>query len=212
MDTLALEAKKILTYAPIVPVAVFENAKDALGVAEALFDGGVSIIEVTLRTDAALSAMESIAKGLPEMRLGAGTVCTFEEMKRAQDAGAAFSFSPGISMDLMTASKDLNMPLIPGVATASEVMFAMTQGLQACKLFPATAVGGVTLLKAFLGPFSTMQFCPTGGINRENMQMFLNLENVSCVGGSWMLSKTALAKGDYDAIRSEVRDSLAQLR
>lgn len=187
----------VMNISPIVPVIAIDNADDALRLAEALLEGGIGLMEITLRTDAGLKAIEIIAKEYPQMAVGAGTVINRAGFKSAVDHGAQFVFSPGINQEIMDASSELNTPLIPGVATASEVMFALNNGFEYCKLFPATAVGGVELLNGFYGPFPSMRFCPTGGINLDNINDFLKLPNVLCAGGSWIVPKTALQTKDF---------------
>ena len=141
-----------------------------LPLAKALLEGGINIMEITLRTQAGLKSIEIISKALPQMHVGAGTVLNASDFKNAVAHGAAFVFSPGISEELMQTSKELNVALIPGVATASEVMLAKNNGFEHCKLFPATLVGGIEMLKAFRGPFPSMRFCPTGGVNLNNVK------------------------------------------
>ena len=189
-----------LKLSPIVPVVVLEDAKHALPLAEALLQGGIGIMEITLRSAAALASIERIARDLPEMQVGAGTVLDAQQMQKVRDAGGRFSFSPGISMELLDCARDESIHFIPGVATASEVMLAMQHDIEGCKLFPASAVGGLDLLKGFVGPFAAMQFCPTGGISLANMNDYLALPNVLCVGGSWIVPKKSIAEGDFEHI------------
>ncbi|MBT8348316.1 MAG: bifunctional 4-hydroxy-2-oxoglutarate aldolase/2-dehydro-3-deoxy-phosphogluconate aldolase [Sulfurovum sp.] len=195
-----MTAQDVMTLSPIVPVIALENEEDALPLAKALLEGGINIMEITLRTEAGLKSIEIISKALPQMHVGAGTVMNSSDFKSAVAHGAAFIFSPGISEVLMETSKELNIALIPGVATASEVMLAKNNGFQHCKLFPATLAGGVEILKAFSGPFSSMRFCPTGGINLNNINDFLSLENVLCAGGSWIVPKQALKEKKFQEI------------
>ncbi len=202
-------ASDILKLSPIVPVIALECADDVLPLAEALLEGGIGIMEITLRTDAGIKAIEQIAKKMPKMNVGAGTVISGEDFERAVDHGAQFVFAPGISLDLIQTSEELSTPLIPGVATASEVMLALNSNIDACKLFPATAVGGIELLKGFAGPFASMQFCPTGGINLENMNDFLSLSNVVCVGGSWLVPKGAV---DTKRVLYNAKEALHAIR
>lgn len=195
-----MNAYDVMNISPIVPVIAIDNADDALNLAEALLEGGVGLMEITLRTEAGLRAIEIIAKEYPQMAVGAGTVINRAGFQSAVDHGAQFVFSPGINQEIMDASSHLNIPLIPGVATASEVMFALNNGFECCKLFPATAVGGIETLNAFNGPFSSMRFCPTGGINLGNINDFLKLPNVLCAGGSWIVPKTSLQIKDFNKI------------
>ncbi len=193
---------------PIVPVIALELVEDALPLARALLAGGIAVMEITLRTEAGLKSIEVISKALPEMNVGAGTVMNASDFKDAVTHGAKFVFSPGISEELMQSSKELNIALIPGVATASEVMLAKNSGFEACKLFPATLAGGVDILKAFSGPFASMRFCPTGGVNLDNLNEFLALPNVLCVGGSWIVPSKLIREKRFDEITQLSREAL----
>ncbi|UPT76639.1 bifunctional 4-hydroxy-2-oxoglutarate aldolase/2-dehydro-3-deoxy-phosphogluconate aldolase [Sulfurovum sp. XGS-02] len=207
-----MTAKEVMQISPIVPVIALEHIEDALPLAEALLEGGISIMEITLRTDAGLGSIEAISKALPQMHVGAGTVLNSREFENAVAHGAEFVFSPGISEDLMQTSKALNVALIPGVATASEVMLAKNNGFEHCKLFPATLAGGVEILKAFSGPFSSMRFCPTGGVNLENINDFLALENVLCAGGSWIVPKQAVKEKNFKQITQLCREAIQVIK
>ena len=206
-----MRAQEVFEISPIIPVIALEKVEDALPLAKALLEGGIAIMEITLRTDAALEAMEVISKSLPQMHVGAGTVTNEHEFKEAVEHGAKFVFSPGISEELIHISKALDVALIPGVATASEVMMAKNNGFEYCKLFPATVVGGVDALKAFHGPFSSMTFCPTGGIKLENLNDFLALPNVQCIGGSWIVPKEAMKNRDFDQVTKLCKEALASI-
>ncbi len=206
-----MNSKEVMQISPIVPVIALDRVEDALPLAEALLEGGISIMEITLRTDAGFSSIETISKSIPQMSVGAGTVTNEEEFQKAVDYGSKFVFSPGISHELMETSKRLNISLIPGVATASEVMIAQNGGFNECKLFPASAVGGVNLLKAFGGPFSSINFCPTGGVNVHNMHDFLSLPNVLCVGGSWIVPSKAIRDGNFKKITTLCKEALKSL-
>lgn len=195
-----MKAEDVMKLSPIVPVIALEHEEDALPLAKALLEGGINIMEITLRTPAGLKAIEIISKALPQMHVGAGTVLNSSDFKNAVARGAAFVFSPGISEALMQTSKELNVALIPGVATASEVMLAKNNGFEHCKLFPATLAGGIEILKAFSGPFPSMRFCPTGGVNIDNINDFLSLDNVLCAGGSWIVPKQAMKEKDFKQI------------
>lgn len=195
-----MTAQDVMKLSPIVPVIAIDNEEDALPLAKALLEGGINIMEITLRTEAGLKSIEIISKALPQMHVGAGTVINASDFKNAVAHGAAFVFSPGISEELMQTSKALNIALIPGVATASEVMLAKNNGFEHCKLFPATLVGGIDMLKAFSGPFASMKFCPTGGVNLNNINDFLSLDNVLCAGGSWIVPKGAMRDKDFQQI------------
>lgn len=207
-----MTAKEIMEISPIVPVIALERVEDALPLARALLEGGVAVMEITLRTSAALKCIEIISKELPQMYVGAGTVLNREDFEASVSRGAAFVFSPGISQELIDTSKSLNIPMIPGVATASEVMLAKNNGFEYCKLFPATLAGGVGILKAFNGPYPAMKFCPTGGVSLENMNDFLALKNVLCVGGSWIVPKEAIAEKRFDQITAFCKEALEKIK
>lgn len=207
-----MNAYDVMQISPIVPVIALEDVDDALPLAEALLEGGIPIMEVTLRTEAGLNSIEKIAKSMPQMHIGAGTVINIDGFKRAVDQGAQFVFTPGISEELIQSSFDVDTPLIPGVASASEVMFALNSGIEHCKLFPATAAGGVEALKAFSGPFASMHFCPTGGVNLKNLNDFLALSNVACVGGSWIVPKQAIDEKNFEHITTLCKEALATIR
>lgn len=206
-----MNSKEVMTISPIVPVIALDSVEDALPLAEALLEGGISIMEITLRTDAGLGSIEKIAKSIPQMNVGAGTVTNRLEFQRAVDYGSQFIFSPGISDELMQISNKLDIALIPGVATASEVMMAQNSGFQECKLFPATVVGGVNALKAFSGPFASMNFCPTGGVNLHNLNDFLALPNVLCVGGSWIVPSGAMRDKNFKKITTLCQEAIESI-
>ena len=206
-----MNAYDVMKLSPIVPVIAIEDAEDALPLAQALLAGGIGLMEITLRTPAGIKAIEIIAKNLPQMAVGAGTVLNADDFKRAVDHGAQFVFSPGISLELMETSKALNIPFIPGVATASEVMLALNHGFEHCKLFPATAVGGIETLNGFYGPFPSMRFCPTGGINLHNLNDFLKLPNVLCAGGSWIVPKMVIKNKEFSSITKLCHEALIHI-
>ncbi len=200
---------EILQISPIVPVVVIENIKDAVPLVQSLIEGGIPIIEVTLRSSCALEAIELIAKNVPEMRVGAGTILNSAQLEQAQNRGAEFLISPGLTPSLLEHAKKKNMPLIPGVSSSSEVMQALEWGYSALKFFPAEYCGGVKLLNAFNGPFKGVKFCPTGGISADNMRSYLNLENVLCVGGSWLTPKDLIQNKEWDKITEICKRALA---
>ncbi|GAA7602382.1 bifunctional 4-hydroxy-2-oxoglutarate aldolase/2-dehydro-3-deoxy-phosphogluconate aldolase [Helicobacter pylori] len=200
---------EVLQISPIVPVVVIENIKDAVPLAQSLIEGGIHIIEVTLRSSCALEAIELIAKNVPKMRVGAGTILNPTQLEQAQNRGAEFLISPGLTIKLLEYAKKKDMPLIPGVSSSSEVMQALELGYNALKFFPAEYCGGVKLLDAFNGPFKGVKFCPTGGISADNMRSYLNLENVLCVGGSWLTSKNLIQNKEWDKITEICKRSLA---
>ena len=207
-----MNAKELMQVSPIVPVIAIENVEDALPLAKALSEGGINIMEITLRTDAALESIRIISEKFPSMNVGAGTVCNSDDLIKAKDAGAQFVFSPGISKELIDAAKRHDITLIPGVSTASEVMLAQNNELYYCKLFPAMLSGGVDILKAFQGPFAKMYFCPTGGVSLNNMNQFLSLTNVLCVGGTWIVPKDEINEGNYYTITKLCNAALESIK
>ncbi|MGL2476269.1 bifunctional 4-hydroxy-2-oxoglutarate aldolase/2-dehydro-3-deoxy-phosphogluconate aldolase [Helicobacter pylori] len=200
---------EVLQISPIVPVVVIENIKDAVPLAQSLIEGGIPIIEVTLRSSCALEAIELIAKNVPKMCVGAGTILNLTQLEQAQNRGAEFLISPGLTIKLLEHAKKKDMPLIPGVSSSSEVMQALELGYSALKFFPAEYCGGVKLLNAFNGPFKGVKFCPTGGISADNMRSYLNLENVLCVGGSWLTPKDLIQNKEWDKITEICKRALA---
>ncbi len=200
---------EVLQISPIVPVVVIEDIKDAVPLAQSLIEGGIPIIEVTLRSSCALEAIELIAKNVPKMRVGAGTILNPTQLEQAQNRGAEFLISPGLTIKLLEHAKKKDMPLIPGVSSSSEVMQALELGYSALKFFPAEYCGGVKLLNAFNGPFKGVKFCPTGGISADNMRSYLNLENVLCVGGSWLTPKNLIQNKEWDKITEICKRALA---
>ncbi len=200
---------EVLQISPIVPVVVVDNIKDAVPLAQSLIEGGIQIIEVTLRSSCALEAIELIAKNVPKMRVGAGTILNPAQLEQAQNRGAEFLISPGLTIKLLEYAKKKDMPLIPGVSSSSEVMQALEWGYSALKFFPAEYCGGVKLLNAFNGPFKGVKFCPTGGISVDNMRSYLDLENVLCVGGSWLTPKNLIQNKEWDKITEICKRALA---
>ena len=203
-NTLELSA-----YGPVIPVIVIDDLAHAVPMARALLDGGVRVLEVTLRTPVALAAIEAIARALPQAIVGAGTVRCAADVAAARDAGCRFAVSPGYTQALGAACRDAGLPLLPGVATASEVMAAQADGLDFLKFFPAVAAGGVPMLKALAGPFADMRFCPTGGITPETAPLFLALPNVAACGASWLTPADAMASGDWSRITRLARAATA---
>jgi 2-dehydro-3-deoxyphosphogluconate aldolase/(4S)-4-hydroxy-2-oxoglutarate aldolase len=198
---------ELADHGPVIPVLVIHRLEDAVPLARALVDGGVRVLEVTLRTPAALACMEAIARAVPEAIVGAGTVRSASDAKAARDAGCRFAVSPGYRSEIGAACRELGLALLPGVATASEVMHAHADGHDFLKFFPATAAGGVAMLQAFAGPFADIVFCPTGGITAETAPRFLALPNVRVCGGSWLTPADALAAGDWPRITGLARDT-----
>ena len=198
---------ELASHGPVIPVIVIHRLEDAVSMAQALVDGGVRVLEITLRTPIALQCMAAIAKAVPQAIVGAGTVRSAADAKAAFDAGCRFAVSPGYTEAVGRACRDLGLPLLPGVATASEVMAANADGLNFLKFFPATAAGGVALLKALHGPFPDVVFCPTGGITLETAPQFLALPNVKVCGGSWLTPADAVAGGDWARITELAREA-----
>ena len=201
-----LSALQVMQDAAVIPVIVLNDVAHAVPMARALVAGGIRMLEVTMRTQQALACMEAIARDVPEAVLGAGTLRSAADAKAAFDAGARFAVSPGYTPRLGQACRDLGMPLLPGVATGSEVMMCQEDGLSELKFFPAMQAGGVAMLKAWSGPFADIRFCPTGGITSGNAAEFLALSNVVCVGGSWLVPGDALAQGDWARITQLARE------
>ncbi len=200
MNSKHLTPAEIMSLSPIIPVIEIDDISQSIDLAHALIAGGINVLEITLRTDAALGAISLLAKEVPEAHIGAGTVLNPSDLAKVRDAGATFALSPGSSTSLLQTANDINFPLIPGISTGSEIMQGMDLGYTHFKLFPAITVGGIPLLKSFGGPFQQARFCPTGGINENNYLDFLALDNVLCVGGSWIVPKSLMNSGSFDEI------------
>jgi 2-dehydro-3-deoxyphosphogluconate aldolase / (4S)-4-hydroxy-2-oxoglutarate aldolase len=201
----------ILKKAPVIPVLTIDSLDDAVPLARALTKGGLNVLEITLRTKVALDAIAAIRKAIPDAIVGAGTLTRAEDFALADDAGAQFGVSPGLTGELITASGNVDFPLLPGAMTPSEVIAARNLGFTALKLFPAEQAGGIAMLKALSAPIPDVIFCPTGGITRNTAPDFLALKNVACVGGSWVAPKDKIAAEDWAAIEALARDA-ASLR
>ena len=199
----------ILKRSPVMPIITLHSVAHAVPLARALFDGGIRTAEVTLRTPVALDAIRAIRAEVPELVLGAGTVLNARDLENAARAGAAFAISPGSTPSLIAAAKAGPIPFLLGVATASEIMVALEAGFDHLKLFPATQLGGPDAIAAFAGPFPTVRFCPTGGINLVSATRYLALTNVVCVGGSWITPAAALARSDWSEIERLAREATA---
>jgi 2-dehydro-3-deoxyphosphogluconate aldolase/(4S)-4-hydroxy-2-oxoglutarate aldolase len=202
MKTLALAEQ-----GPVIPVIVIERLADAVPLAEALVAGGVTVLEVTLRTSIALKCIEAIAAAVPAATVGAGTVRNAGDARAALNAGCRFAVSPGYTSEVGKACRDIGLPLLPGVATASEVMQAHADGMEFLKFFPATAAGGIPMLKAWSGPFPDVVFCPTGGITVQTAPQFLALPNVKVCGGSWLTPPDLVAAKNWAAITQLAREA-----
>ena len=199
------DIRSILSLGPVMPVIVIDDAADAVPLAESLLAGGIQSIEVTLRTDAALSAIAQIAKDVPDMVVGAGTVLNAEQARTVRDAGAVFAVSPGATDQLIAGCEEAGITLLPGAASASEAMALLEKGFDIQKFFPAVQAGGAPFLKALSSPLAAINFCPTGGISLATAPDFLSLPNVICVGGSWIATKEAIRDKDWAAITAAAR-------
>lgn len=208
----ALTIDEVLFASPIMAVVTLDDADHAADLARALARGGVRAIEVTLRTGAALDAIQRIAREAPEALVGAGTVLTTADYRAAIEAGARFAVSPGSTDELMDAGRDGPIPYLPGVASPSDIMRGMQRGYRSFKTFPASTIGGPAALKAFAGPFGGVRFCPTGGVTAESARDYLALANVACVGGSWLTPGDLIDARDWAGIEALARESLARAR
>ncbi|MGB3276067.1 MAG: bifunctional 4-hydroxy-2-oxoglutarate aldolase/2-dehydro-3-deoxy-phosphogluconate aldolase [Castellaniella sp.] len=204
-----MNALELIELSPVMPVIVVHDPDSAVSLARALVAGGVRTLEITLRSAAALDAISAIQDQVPDAVVGAGTVRTPQQLDAAVRAGARFGISPGLTEDLAHAVRDSGIPFLPGVATASEAMRAAELGFLVQKLFPAEAVGGAALLKAWHGPLPDLIFCPTGGIHAGNAAQYLALSNVGCVGGSWLTPAAAIQAGQWDLITALAREACA---
>jgi 2-dehydro-3-deoxyphosphogluconate aldolase/(4S)-4-hydroxy-2-oxoglutarate aldolase len=202
-----LTSLQVMQDAPVIPVIVLNDVAHAVPMARALLAGGIRMLEITLRTPQALACMEAIANEVEGAVLGAGTVRSPHDAAAAVKAGARFAVSPGYTQAVGQACKDLGLPLLPGVATGSEIMMAQEGGYTELKFFPAMQAGGPAMLKAWSGPFFDVKFCPTGGVTPGNALDFLSLPNVACVGGSWLVPADALAQGDWARIEKLAREA-----
>ncbi len=196
------DIERILKLSPVMPVIVIEDADIAPELARALVRGGIRVVEITLRTPAALAAIEAIAREVPQIAVGAGTVLSAQDLRAAANAGATFAISPGATSALLEAGIHAPIPYLPAVATASELMAGLTHGYHCFKFFPAGPAGGTGMLKSFAGPFPQARFCPTGGITQETVKAYLELPNVLCAGGSWLSPADALAARDWRRIEA----------
>ena len=202
-------SEEIFNQGPVVPVLVIKDVEHAVPLAKALIAGGIRVLEVTLRTEAALEVIARIAKEVPEAIIGAGTVTNRTQLQQVIDAGAKFAISPGLTSDLLKAGNEGSIALIPGISSISELMTAADHGYTHLKFFPAEASGGVKALKAIGGPFPDIKFCPTGGISPSNYNDYLTLPNVSCAGGSWLASEDAMINGEWDKITELAKQAVA---
>ncbi|MGV8803438.1 MAG: bifunctional 4-hydroxy-2-oxoglutarate aldolase/2-dehydro-3-deoxy-phosphogluconate aldolase [Polaromonas sp.] len=202
-----LSALQVMQDAPVIPVIVLNDVRHAVALARALVAGGIRMLEVTLRTPQALACIEAVAQGVPEAVVGAGTVRSAADAQASALAGARFAVSPGYTHAVGQACRDAGLPLLPGVASASDIMRAQEDGWNALKFFPALQAGGTAMLKAWGGPFGDVRFCPTGGVTMANAAEFLALPNVACVGGSWLTPLEPVAGGDWARITELARQA-----
>lgn len=207
-----LTSLQVMQDAPVIPVIVLNDVAHAVPMAKALVAGGLRMLEITLRTSVALECMRRIAAEVPEAVVGAGTIRSVADAKAALAAGAVFGVSPGYTSTIGKACQDIGLPLLPGVATGSEIMMAQEDGYTELKFFPAMQAGGPNLLKAWSGPFADIKFCPTGGVTLENAPTLLALPNVAVVGGTWLTPGDVMAKGDWAKITEMAKEAAALSR
>ena len=200
-----MNVEGICATAPVIPVLTIEDSTRAAPLAQALSRGGLKVLEVTLRTPAALDSMRAIAETAPDIIVGAGTLLTPEDVHAAIAAGARFGVSPGFTDSLLDAARDAGLPMLPGVATPGEAMRALERGLDVLKFYPAGPSGGPSVLAAWAAPLPQIRFCPTGGITAENAASYLAMPNVICVGGSWVAPRDAVTAGDWARIEKLAR-------
>ena len=201
--------EEIFAAGPVVPVLVINDVEKAVPLAKALMEGGIKVLEVTLRTPAAIDVIKRIAEEVPDSLIGAGTVTNAQQLKAVVEAGAKFAISPGMTADLLKAGMDAEIPLIPGISSTSDLMKGKDAGYTHMKFFPAEASGGVKAIKSISGPFPDVTFCPTGGIGPNNYNDYLALNNVKCVGGSWLAPDDAIEAGDRARITQLAKEAVA---
>lgn len=202
-----MEIRQLLENCPVIPVVALDDTRHAISLARALFNSGVSILEISLRNPAAYDVIKAIKQTLPQMIIGAGTLLDPEQFNLVKEAGADFAVSPGLTPPLMQAARRANVPYLPGAVTTCEIMAARQMGFKTLKFFPAEVLGGTKMLKALTFAFPDVQFCATGGITRANMYDYLHLENVVAVGGTWLAPKHLIAEKDWDTIASLARQA-----
>jgi 2-dehydro-3-deoxyphosphogluconate aldolase / (4S)-4-hydroxy-2-oxoglutarate aldolase len=202
-----LDIQRILSLAPVIPVLTVARLEHAVPLAKALVQGGLPVLEITLRTPVALAAITAMRSALPDAVVGAGTLTRATDFAAAEKAGAQFGVSPGSNREILDAARSVGYPLLPGVMTPSEVLAARSAGFLALKLFPAQQAGGIEMLRALHAPIPDVMFCPTGGITRELAPRYLALPNVYCVGGSWVAPAQLIAAGDWSGIERLARDA-----
>ncbi len=201
----------VLAASPLVPVIAINELEDAVPLCQALVDGGIKVLEITLRTEHGVDAIRAVREAIPEAWVGAGTVTSVAEYRKVEAAGAQFVITPGVTEAILEFGVTSEAPLLPGISTVSELMMGYALGYREFKFFPAEVSGGTAALKAFAGPFGDVTFCPTGGIRRETAKDYLALKNVKAVGGSWLTPADVVAKKDWAQIAEIARGSLADL-
>ena len=202
-----MSISKILSFGPVMPVIVIEQANHAIPLGEALLTGGIKTIEITLRTSAALNAIEQLAKHLPEIYVGAGTILTKENAAQAKNSGAKFCVSPGTTSSIIDACNECNISLLPGASTVSEMLTLSEAGFSEIKFFPASAAGGIPFIKSLVSPLPNLKFCPTGGVSYETASEWLSLVNVSCVGGSWIAPAKDINDQNFSEITARAKQA-----
>ncbi|MBN8237891.1 bifunctional 4-hydroxy-2-oxoglutarate aldolase/2-dehydro-3-deoxy-phosphogluconate aldolase [Marinobacter nauticus] len=203
--------QSVLAASPLVPVIAIKDPDDAIPLCRALVDGGIRVLEITLRTEHGVRAIEKVRKAIPEAWVGAGTVTSIAQYRQVESAGAQFVITPGVTEAILEFGVTSEAPLLPGVSTVSELMMGYALGYREFKFFPAEVAGGIPALKAFSGPFPDVVFCPTGGISRQTARDYLALPNVRAVGGSWLTPAEAIAGKDWQAVSEIARGSLGDL-
>jgi len=211
-DKARARLEAMFAVAPVVPVITIDKVDDAVPLARALIAGGLRAVEITLRTDAGLAAAAAIIRGVPDAIVGLGTVVTPDDMKSAAKIGAAFALSPGMTTDLLQAAVEFDMPFVPGIQTASELLACTTRGFELVKFFPAVPAGGLAALGALSGPFPTVRYCPTGGISEANVAEWLAHPQVVAVGGSWIAPAADIRAGAWSVIEARARSAAALRR
>jgi 2-dehydro-3-deoxyphosphogluconate aldolase/(4S)-4-hydroxy-2-oxoglutarate aldolase len=211
-DSRKAQLDSLLAQGRVIPVITINRVEDAVPLARALVEGGIRLMEITLRTEAGLAGAQAIIREVPDAIVGIGTVLSADDLKRTIDIGARFALSPGATATLLDAAATAPIPFLPGIATASELMEAMARGFDTAKFFPAISAGGLAGLKALAGPFPHARFCPTGGVTESNVSEWLAQPNVVAVGGSWLTPPAEIAAGQWDAIRNRAARAAASSR
>ncbi len=203
-----ISPEEILSDRPVIPVMVIEKLEQAVPLARAILKGGIRVLEITLRTPVALDAISEIRKNVPDAVVGAGTVTNSRDLYDVLDVGGLFAISPGLTPDLLNEAIRGPIALIPGISTVSELMLGLERGYEYFKFFPAEAAGGIKMLKSIAGPFPDVKFCPTGGISKSNYRDYLALDNVLCVGGSWVVPTDLVREKNWDAITELIKEAV----